>query len=119
LTSVEPAGDARAMTPRGKTAAAILAFTAACGAGSVRHAPEDLSKLAKIPEPQARKIALARVPGEVKSVELEREHDDIVYSYDIQAPSEIGVEEVQVDATTGRILSIVHETQAKEETERD
>jgi uncharacterized membrane protein YkoI len=107
------------MTTKGRTAAAILAFTAACGAGSVRHVPEDLSKVARIPEPVARRIALARVPGEVKSEELEREHDQLVYSYDIQLAHETGVEEVQVDAMTGQIVSIVHETQATEARERD
>src|SRR5262245_26557310 len=79
---------------------------------------EDLSKEAKISEAQARKIALARVPGTVRSEELEREHGRVVYSYDIERPGKPGVEEVQVDAKTGKIVSVKHESDKAENDEK-
>ncbi len=79
---------------------------------------EDLSKEVKISEPEARKIALARVPGTVRSEELEREHRRIIYSYDIEQSGKPGVEEVQVDAKSGKIVSIKHESDKSEEREK-
>ena len=107
------------MTSMPKMTLALFALTAACAAHSATHASEDLPKLAKITEPEARKTALARVPGDVKSEELEREHDRLVYSYDIKQPGKPGVEEVQVDAVTGLVVSIVHEDDATERKEHD
>jgi hypothetical protein len=94
-----------------------LTFGAAGNALASGAVHEDLSKLAKISEPQARKIALARVPGEVMSEELEREHGRIVYSYDIKQPGKSGLEEVQVSAKSGKIVSVKHETDAAEKKE--
>jgi len=79
---------------------------------------EDLSKEAKISEPDARKVALARVPGDVQSQELEREHHRLVYSYDIKQAGKPGVEEVQVDAKNGKIVSVKHESDEAEKKER-
>jgi uncharacterized membrane protein YkoI len=93
----------------------LLSNAAALGGTAVR---EDLSKQVKISEPEARKIALARVPGIVRSEELEREHHLIVYSYDIEQPGKPGVEEVQVDAKTGKIVSVKHESDKAEEREK-
>jgi len=95
---------------------ATLLFSAAA-LGQTRVG-EDLSKEAKISEPKARKIALARVPGNVRSEELEREHHRIVYSYDIEQPGKPGVEEVQVDAKSGKIVSVKHESDKAEEREK-
>jgi uncharacterized membrane protein YkoI len=98
---------------------AALTFGTAGGAfAASQNVHEDLSKLAKISEPEARKIALARVPGEVKSEELEREHHRIVYSYDIKQEGKAGVEEVQVNAVNGKIVSVKHESDAKEKKEK-
>jgi uncharacterized membrane protein YkoI len=98
---------------------AALAIGTAGTAVAKGHVFEDLSKEAKISEPEARKIALARVPGEVKSEELEREHHRVVYSYDIKQEGKSGVEEVLVDAKNGKIISVKHETDAAEKKEHD
>jgi uncharacterized membrane protein YkoI len=95
----------------------LLLGTAAPAMAKGTH--KDLSKEAKISEPAARQIALARVPGTVQSEELELEHDRVVYSYDIKQPDKAGVEEVQVDAKTGKIVSVKHESEAKEKQEHD
>jgi uncharacterized membrane protein YkoI len=96
---------------------ATLLFTAGQAFGKT-CVSEDLSKETKITEPEARKIALARVPGTVRSEELEREHHRVVYSYDIEQSGKPGVEEVQVDAKSGKIVSIRHESDKAEEQEK-
>lgn len=70
---------------------------------------------AKITEAQAKTTALAKVPhGTVKSAELEREHGRLVWSFDLSQPSAKGVTEVQVDAKSGKIVSVKKETPAQE-----
>jgi hypothetical protein len=75
-------------------------------------------KVATISEATARTRALARVPhGMVKSTELEHEHGRLVYSFDIGKAGQPGVEEVQIDAHSGKLVSQKHETAAKERQE--
>jgi len=72
----------------------------------------------KITMEEARATALARVPGgKVRSAELEHEHGRLVYSFDISVPGHAGIEEVQVDANRGTIVSHVHETPSMERKE--
>jgi hypothetical protein len=72
----------------------------------------------KVPEPRARATALALVKGgTVKSEELETEHGQLIYSYDIIQPNVAGVEEVQISAITGKLVARHHETAAKEQRE--
>ena len=77
-----------------------------------------LRKEAKIAEADARKTALAAVPGgKVQSHELEREKGKLIYSYDIKVAGKSGIEEVNIDAMTGEIVAHEHEdakTEAKE-----
>lgn len=74
-----------------------------------------LTAEAKITEAQAKTTALSKVPhGTVKSSELEREHGRVVWSFDLSKPSEKGVTEVQVDAKSGKIISVKKETSAQE-----
>jgi len=70
---------------------------------------------ARVPEAKARAAALALVKdGTVKSSELEHEHGKLIYSYDITQPGASGVEEVQISAMTGKLVSRHHESAAKE-----
>jgi uncharacterized membrane protein YkoI len=73
---------------------------------------------AKVTQAAAQKTALAKVAnGKIKSGELEREHGKLVWSFDISKPGSKNVTEVQVDAKTGKIVSVNVETpkdQAKE-----
>lgn len=72
----------------------------------------------KISNEVATRTAVAAVPhGIVKSSELETEHGRLIYSYDIAVTGKSGVEEVQVDAMTGRIVSRKHEGPLKERAE--
>ncbi len=77
--------------------------------------PDSLAKLAKVSEADARQKALARVPGgTVQAVELEREHGKLQYSYDIKVPGKSGITEVNVNAKTGKVLGVKHESAAME-----
>lgn len=77
--------------------------------------PADLAKQARISLDAARTTALAKVPhGEVRSEELEKEHGKLIYSFDIAVPGKSGIQEVNVDAITGKVIGVHHES-AKDE----
>jgi hypothetical protein len=81
--------------------------------------PSALRKEAKITESEARKTALAQVPGgKVQSHELERENGKLIYSYDIKVAGKPGVEEVNVDAVTGQVVAHQHEDAKAEAKEK-
>jgi hypothetical protein len=70
---------------------------------------------AKITSEVAVQNALARVPGgQVREGELEKEHGRLVYSFDVLVPNREGVDEVQVDARSGKVVSVKHESAADE-----
>ena len=72
----------------------------------------------KIPEAQARATALAQVPGgKVRSEEYEHEDGHYIYSYDIKVAGRPGIEEINVDAFTGKVLAHEHEGPAAEKAE--
>jgi hypothetical protein len=109
-----------------KTAPFVVAFIAIIAASPVaqaqatykRELPDSLKSQAKISEDAAAKTALAKVPkGAIESVELEREKGKLLYSYDIKVPGKKGIEEVHVDAVTGKFLSAEHESPEKEKKE--
>jgi uncharacterized membrane protein YkoI len=75
-----------------------------------RDVPAALLSQAKISEDSARMVALARVPGStVKALELEREHGLLIWSFDLAVAGKPGIEEVEVDALTGKIARVEHE----------
>jgi uncharacterized membrane protein YkoI len=75
-----------------------------------REVPAALLSQTKISEDSARTVALARVPGgAVKALELEREHGLLIWSFDLTVAGKPGIEEVEVDALTGKIVRVQHE----------
>jgi uncharacterized membrane protein YkoI len=65
---------------------------------------------AKVTRAQAEQTALARVPGgTIKEGELEKEGGRMIWSFDITKPGAAGTTEVNVDATTGEVVSAEHE----------
>ena len=54
----------------------------------------------------------------ISSAELERENGKLIYSFDIKKSGQTGVTEVAVDAISGEIVDVHHETPAKEATEK-
>jgi uncharacterized membrane protein YkoI len=108
-----------------KTITVLSIAVAICVAASTpsifaakKETQAQLQAEAKVTQATAQKTALTKVPnGKVKSSELEREHGKLVWSFDISTPGSKNVTEVQVDAKTGKIVSVKIETpkdQAKE-----
>jgi uncharacterized membrane protein YkoI len=105
-------------------AVALAASSAAAQAPAAPAAPakhetaKQLQAEAKVAEKAARATALAQVPGgKVTKHELERENGKVLYSYDIATKGKSGIDEVQIDAVTGTVLSNKHETPAMEKAE--
>ena len=89
----------------------IVAPAARAQSNYKRDIPDSLAAKAKIAESAAAVTALKRLPkGSIQSVELEREDGHLKYSYDIATPGKSGVDEVGVDALTGKIIAVEHET---------
>ena len=79
--------------------------------------PGLLSK-AKITAAAATAIAQARVPkGKIVSAEIEEEGGRLLFSFDVRTKGETGIDEVNVDATTGKIANVQHETPKDEAAE--
>src|SRR5450755_69821 len=105
------------------TAAAVVGLFVcsiiASGQSAVKSdVPAELAKEAKISLDDARKTALAAVPGgKIQAEELEREKGKLVHSFDIKVGKRSGVEEVGVDAMTGKIVEKKHESARAEKAE--
>lgn len=107
------------------TIIAVLALLAGTAVGAAAQSSKPMKEerpgllaQASITAAAARKTALGRVQGgTIKSEELEREDGKLVYSFDIQVAGKSGIEEVLVDANTGAIVSVAHETPAQEAAE--
>jgi uncharacterized membrane protein YkoI len=96
-----------------------LAVVANSAAKDEKSKNKSLKSEAKISMKDARAKALEKVPGgRIKSSELEREKGKLVYSFDIRPAKGTGIEEVQIDAITGEVVSVEHESPAKEKAEK-
>jgi uncharacterized membrane protein YkoI len=74
---------------------------------------------ARITPDSATRIAQARLPrARVRQAEIEVENGRLLYSFDMKVPGRSGIEEVQVDAKTGRVVGVEHEDAAAEARER-
>jgi hypothetical protein len=92
------------------SAAAILGLVFLCRLNATPR-EEQLAKEAKITRSEGERIALSKVPhGRVSSGELEREHDTLIWSFDISKSGTRNINEVQVNAKTGKIVSVKTET---------
>jgi uncharacterized membrane protein YkoI len=95
------------------SAGAIAGLIAGCATEQQKEAK--LQAQAKITRADAERIALAKVPGgTIKEGELEKEKGKIIYSFDIATPGTKDITEVNVDALTGDVVALEHET-AKDE----
>ena len=92
-----------------------------CSIHASKDAPASaLPGLAKISHADAQKAALARINASSKQVtdgELEIEQGCLVYSFDIRTSGKTRIEEIWVDAGTGKILSHKHEGPKQEAAE--
>lgn len=97
---------------------AITTMLCACLAATAISA-QGPKQQAKVSMRVARATALKEVPnGKVQSEELEREKGKLIYSFDIKVTGRSGIDEVHIDAITGKVLSKEHETPAMEAKEK-
>lgn len=99
-------------------AAAFSATNLAAQTVTVKEETPGLLKKATISATAATATALAKVPkGAIQAAEIENEDGKLIYSFDIKVAGKSGIEEVAVDAKTGLVLSVEHETPADEKKE--
>ncbi|MEO7039803.1 MAG: PepSY domain-containing protein [Gemmatimonadaceae bacterium] len=83
-----------------------------------RDVPDSLAKAAKVTEAAATATAQKRLAkGTIQAMELERENGHLMYSYDFKVPGKSGIDEVNVDAMTGKVLHVGHEGPVQEKKE--
>lgn len=98
-------------------ATCVSALIAAASTGAAaqapaytRDVPDSLLTTAKITETRAAAIARQHVPnGKIRSLELEREHGKLIYSFEMKVAGKAGITEVNVDAMTGHVGPLEHE----------
>ena len=82
-----------------------------------RDVPAKLAAKAKISEDSAKTLAARKVPtGRIASLELEEEGGTLIWSMDMQVSGKTGIDEVNVNAYTGRTV-MQHEGPAAEKAE--
>lgn len=112
------------MTSLQKFAAAMFALTAAASVGGaqgmkVAEAKPGLLKRAKISSDSAAAVARAKLPkATIRSAEIEEEGGKLIFSFDMKTAGKAGIDEVNVDALTGKMVGKVqHESAADEKKE--
>ena len=92
---------------------------AATAVKPMKEAKAGMLARARVTPDSARRLALAQVAnGAIDEEEIEEEHGKLVYSFDIKVRGRRGVEEVQIDALSGAIVSHEHETPRQAAQER-
>ena len=78
----------------------------------------ELQKEAKLTMADARSMAMRTVSGSaIQAGEIEREGGKLIYSFDMKAAGKSGIDEVNIDAMTGKLVSKQHETPKDERAE--
>ena len=113
----------RSVAPALITAAAAIVALTPIGAQQPkptykRDLAPALVKQAKVSEDRAARVALGRIPGgRIQAVELEKEGGRLIYSYELKVAGKPGIEEVNVNAKTGDVVNVEHESPAAEQKE--
>jgi hypothetical protein len=80
-----------------------------------------LTSLATLSQAEAERIAVTKAQGKapvsIASAELEAEHGCLIWSIDVRVEGNSGIQEIQVDAGTGKVLSVRHENPRQEAAE--
>jgi len=100
------------------TALVLVAMSASAQETYKKDIPDSLAKRAKVTEAAASETAQKRVPkGKIESVELEMEKGKLIYSYSLKTEGKSGTDEVNVNAMTGKVVGVMHESAAAEKKE--
>jgi uncharacterized membrane protein YkoI len=101
-----------------KTTTGVKAGTTHKRAAKKTESQAALQAEAKVSMETARATALKEVPnGTVKTSEIERENGKLIYSFAISVPGKSGVEEINVNAIDGSVVSKEHESAKTERKE--
>ncbi len=85
----------------------------------VKEDKPGLLQRAKITAAVATATAQSKVPkGKIVSAEIEEEDGKLIFSFDFRTKGKTGIDEVAVDAMTGKVLNVQHETPKDEAKER-
>jgi hypothetical protein len=99
-------------------AVSLLALVSTSGRLSAGVAKGKLIKQASVTRSEAERTAMSRVPdGRILTVELEKEHGHLVWSFDIARPNTKNITELQVDAKSGQVVSTKIESPKDEKKE--
>jgi uncharacterized membrane protein YkoI len=86
---------------------------------TIKEDKPGLLATAKIRSDSAIKLAQARIPNAtIQSAEIENEDGRLIYSFDMKTVGRSGIDEVNVDANTGKVLPVEHEGPKAEARER-
>ncbi|HEV8411408.1 MAG TPA: PepSY domain-containing protein [Gemmatimonadaceae bacterium] len=85
----------------------------------VTESSPGLLRRAKITPDSAIALAKARLPkATINSAEIEQENGKLIYSFDLKTAGKSGIDEVNIDAMTGKLVGKVeHESPAAEKKE--
>ncbi len=98
--------------------ALLLSASVASAQGKKVETQAELQKEAKMTMADARAMALREVPGaKVQAGEIEREGGKLIYSFDMKVAHKSGIDEVNIDAMTGKLVSKQHESPKAEKAE--
>jgi len=87
---------------------------------TVKEEKPGLLAKAKITVAAATAAAQAKVPkGKITAIEIEEEKGKLIYSFDFKTTGKSGIDEVAVDAITGKAGAVEHENPATEKKEAD
>ena len=97
----------------------LLAAPVRADGVSMKEEKPGLLKKARVTPEAATGAAQAKVPkGKIVSAEIEEEDGKLIYSFDIKTKGKSGIDEVNVDASTGAVLGVQHETPRDEAREK-
>ena len=111
------------MRPAGLSSIVVIALAMAGNAtaqvSAVKEEKPGLLAQATVTPDSAKATALRAVAkgGTIREAEIEQEDGVLVYSFDIKLPGRKGIEEVLVDAKTGKVVKVEHEDAAAESAE--
>ncbi len=98
----------------------VAAIPGVARAVTVKEEKPGLLQRAKVSSDAAIAAAKAKVPqGEIVDAAIEEEKGKLIYSFDMKVKGKEGIDEVEVDAMTGTVLSVRHESEAEEEKEKE
>ena len=81
----------------------------------VREQEPNLLAQAKTQPDAAMALASAQMPGaKLIGAELERQRDRLVYLVDFRLPGKDGIRQVQIDASTGLVITVEHHVEVKQ-----